>query len=79
MQAKGAPSQNTPRAVLRRAITLPLLIFYGLGVTIGAGIYVLVGATAAQAGIYAPASFLVAAVVMLFSAGSFSELSGRFH
>ena len=78
MQAKGAPSQNTPPAVLRRAITLPLLIFYGLGVTIGAGIYVLVGATAAQAGIYAPASFLVAAVVMLFSAGSFSELSGRF-
>jgi amino acid transporter len=53
-------------------------VFYGLGVTIGAGIYVLVGATAAQAGIYAPASFLVAAFVMLFSAGSFSELSGRF-
>lgn len=63
---------------LRRAITLPLLVFYGLGVTIGAGIYVLVGATAAQAGIFAPASFLLAALVMLFSAGSFSELSGRF-
>ena len=78
MQAEGTPLQNTAQTVLRRAITLPLLIFYGLGVTIGAGIYVLVGATAAQAGIYAPASFLVAAVVMLFSAGSFSELSGRF-
>lgn len=64
-------------ATLRRAITLPLLVLYGLGVTIGAGIYVLVGATAAQAGVYAPASFLIAAVVMLFSAGSFSELSGR--
>lgn len=63
---------------LRRSITLPLLIFYGLGVTIGAGIYVLVGATAQQAGIYAPTAFLVAAVVMLFSAGSFAELSGRF-
>ncbi len=71
-------AQSTPPATLRRAITLPLLVFYGLGVTIGAGIYVLVGATAAQAGIYAPASFLVAAFVMLFSAGSFSELSGRF-
>jgi APA family basic amino acid/polyamine antiporter len=71
-------AQSTPPATLRRAITLPLLVFYGLGVTIGAGIYVLVGATAAQAGIYAPASFLVAAFVMLFSAGSFSKLSGRF-
>jgi len=63
---------------LRRAISLPLLVFYGLGVTIGAGIYVLVGATVAQAGIYAPVSFLVAAFVMLFSASSFGELSGRF-
>ncbi len=73
--AMSAPP-TTP-ATLRRAITLPLLVFYGLGVTIGAGIYVLVGATAAQAGIYAPTSFLLAAFVMLFSAGSFSELSGR--
>lgn len=63
---------------LRRSITLPLLVFNGLGVTIGAGIYVLVGATAQKAGIYAPTAFLVAAVVMLFSAGSFAELSGRF-
>ena len=68
---------NAPPATLRRAITLPLLVFYGLSVTIGAGIYVLVGATAAQAGIYAPMSFLLAALVMLFSASSFSELSGR--
>ncbi len=69
------PCAPTP---LRRALTLPLLVFYGLGVTIGAGIYVLLGATAAQAGVHAPISFLLAAVVMLFSAGSFSELSGRF-
>jgi APA family basic amino acid/polyamine antiporter len=69
---------RAPATTLRRAITLPLLVFYGLGVTIGAGIYVLIGATAGQAGIYAPASFLLAALVMLFSAGSFSELSGRF-
>lgn len=63
---------------LRRRITLPLLVLYGLGVTIGAGIYVLVGATADRAGIYAPMSFLMAAFVMLFSACSFGELSGRF-
>lgn len=74
----GQSLQDTAPPTLRRAISLPLLVFYGLGVTIGAGIYVLVGATAEQAGVYAPTSFLLAAFVMLFSACSFSELSGRF-
>ncbi len=41
-----------------------MLTLYGLGVTVGAGIYVLVGATAAQAGPYAPFSFLIAAMVV---------------
>lgn len=36
---------------LKRALSWPLLTLYGLGVTLGAGIYVLVGATAAQAGL----------------------------
>ncbi len=62
---------------LRRTLTLPLVVLYGLGVTIGAGIYVLVGATAGIAGVYAPLSFLVAALVMLPSALSFAELVGR--
>jgi amino acid transporter len=62
---------------LRRAIGLPLLVLYGLGITIGAGIYVLIGAATAKAGIYAPTSFLFAAVVMTFSALSFAEFSGR--
>lgn len=74
----GAPIVDAnATTTLKRAITLPLLVLYGLGVTIGAGIYVLVGTTASQAGIHAPTSFLLAAIVMLFSAGSFSELSGR--
>ena len=62
---------------LSRVITLPLLVLYGLGITIGAGIYVLIGQTAAHAGIYAPMSFVLAAVVMAFSAGTFAEFSGR--
>ncbi|MGI9426466.1 MAG: APC family permease [Hyphomicrobiaceae bacterium] len=62
---------------LRRSLNLPLVVLYGLGVTIGAGIYVLVGATAATAGVYAPLSFLLAALVMLPSACSFAELVGR--
>lgn len=63
---------------LSRVISLPLLVLYGLGVTVGAGIYVLIGETAAQAGMFAPMSFLLAAVVMAFSAATFAELSGRF-
>ena len=63
---------------LRRSLSLPLLVLYGLGVTIGAGIYVLIGATAGRAGYYAPFSFVLAAVVMAFSAASFAELAGRF-
>ncbi|PWQ94891.1 APC family permease [Leucothrix pacifica] len=68
-------SQNTE---LRRSLSLPLVVLYGLGVTIGAGIYVLIGATAGKAGIYAPLSFVLAAFVMIFSAASMAELSARF-
>ena len=65
------------QAELKRAIGLIPLVLYGLGVTIGAGIYVLVGETAGRAGMYAPTSFLLAAIVMAFSAASFAEFSGR--
>lgn len=63
---------------LRRSLTLPLVVLYGLGVTIGAGIYVLLGATAGRAGVHAPVAFVFAAVVVAFSAASFAELAARF-
>ncbi|MCF8465936.1 MAG: amino acid permease [Sneathiella sp.] len=63
---------------LKRKLSLPLLTLYGLGVTIGAGIYVLVGTTAAKAGVYAPISFLVAAAVVTFTGFTYSELSTRY-
>ena len=69
---------TTEQPTLKRSLTLPLVVLYGLGVTIGAGIYVLVGATAGVAGIYAPLAFVLAALVMLPSACSFAELVGRF-
>lgn len=62
---------------LRRTLTLPLVTLYGLGTTVGAGIYVLIGVTAAEAGTYAPAAFVLAALVMLPTACSFAELVGR--
>ena len=35
-----------PSATLKRRLGLPLLVFYSVGITIGAGIYVLIGAVA---------------------------------
>ena len=63
---------------LHRRLTLPLLTLYGLGTTVGAGIYVLVGTTAAKAGFYAPVSFLLAAAVVAFTGFSYSEFSTRY-
>ena len=63
---------------LRRSLNLPMLTLYGLGTTIGAGIYALVGEITGVAGYGAPLSFLVASVVAGFTACSFAELSGRF-
>lgn len=62
---------------LKRSLGLPLTILYGLGVTIGAGIYVLVGETAARAGFHAPLSFILAALVMAPSGATFAELASR--
>lgn len=67
-----------PEASLKRALSLPLLALYGIGVTIGAGIYVLVGKVAGIAGIYAPISFLVAAILAGFTACSYAELGARY-
>ena len=69
-------AQATP--TLKRALTLPLLTLYGLGVTVGAGIYVLIGATVAQAGPLAWVAFLLSAFVVSFTAFSYAELATRF-
>ena len=66
------------KVTLKRDISLYLLIFYGLGNILGAGIYVLVGKIAGISGIYTPISFIVACIVVLFTALSYSELSARF-
>jgi basic amino acid/polyamine antiporter, APA family len=63
---------------LRRRLGLPLLVLYGTGITIGAGIYVLIGEVAGHAGSFAPWSFVLAAAVMALTVASYAELSTRF-
>jgi len=63
---------------LKRSLSLPLLVLYGLGTTIGAGIYALLGELAGVSGYMAPASFLLASFMAALTAASFAELSGRF-
>jgi amino acid transporter len=63
--------------VLRRALGLPLLIFYGLGTIIGAGIYVLVGEVAGHAGMAAPLSFLIAGGLAAMTGLGYAELVAR--
>ncbi|MEM0896313.1 MAG: APC family permease [Verrucomicrobiota bacterium] len=48
---------------LKPALNLPLLVFYGVGVTIGAGIFALIGEVLRVAGDEAPISFLLAGIV----------------
>lgn len=63
---------------LRRSLSLPLIILYGLGTIIGAGIYVLIGEVAGVAGNYMPLSFLVAALLVTFTAFAYAELVARY-
>lgn len=63
---------------LKRSLTLPHMVLYGLGTTIGAGIYALLGEVAAQSGYMAPLAFLAAALLAATTALAFAELSGRY-
>ena len=68
----------TANVELKRSLSLPLITFYGLGTIIGAGIYVLIGEVAGNAGMYAPFAFLLAAIVAGFTAFAYAELSARY-
>ena len=57
---------------------MPLVVLYGLGTTVGAGIYVLIGKVAGLSGYLTPMAFLVAAAIMALTVFSFAELSARF-
>jgi APA family basic amino acid/polyamine antiporter len=71
-----AQSQST--SGLRRRLGLPLLVLYGVGITIGAGIYVLIGAVAGRSGIHSHWAFVIAAVVMALTVASYAEMATRY-
>jgi len=54
-----------------------MLVLYGLGTIVGAGIYALVGEVAGRAGMYAPFGFLMASALAATTVLSFAELSAR--
>jgi len=62
---------------LKRGVGLALLTLYGVGVMVGAGIYVLVGEAAGLAGDWAPLAFLIAGLVAAPTAASYGELAAR--
>lgn len=76
MSTQSAAARDAPQRLVR-SLTLTHAVLYGLGVTIGAGIYVLVGVAAGRSGMHAPLAFIGAALVMAFSAASFAELGTR--
>jgi len=76
-EAPRSRASGSAGPTLVRTLSLTHATLYGLGVTIGAGIYVLVGEAAARAGMHAPLAFVAAAALMALSAASFAELAGR--
>lgn len=69
---------ETGRHTLRRNLSLWQVVLYGLGTTIGAGIYLLLGEVARLSGPAAPTAFLVSSLLAIFTALSFGELVSRF-
>lgn len=70
--------KTATQPALKKGLNLPLMVLYGLGTTIGAGIYALIGEIAATAGYFSPVSFLVACALAALTAATFAEFAGRY-
>ena len=66
------------QVALRRSLTIGPLLFYGLAVIIGAGIYVAIASVIGRAGAAAPLSFLLAGVAAGMTGLCYAELASRF-
>ena len=72
------PSTSTSGHALRRDVGITLFALYGTGNIIGAGIYVLVGKVAGEAGLLAPVAFVIAAIIAGLTGLSYGELAARY-
>ena len=63
---------------LRRTLSFPQIVLYGLGTTIGAGIYALLGEITQVSGYFAPWAFITAALLALLTAMSFARMVARY-
>ncbi len=74
----GAPPGTSPGSpMLERQIGPVLLTLYGIGVMVGAGIYVLIGEVAGGAGLLSPVVFAVAGIIAAPTALTYAELVVR--
>ena len=67
----------TENTALKRSVSLPQLVCYGVGTMVGGGIYALTGKVAGEAGLLTPAAFSLAGMLALVNAATFAELSSR--
>ena len=66
---------SNQKTTLRRVLGLPMMVFYGVGVTIGAGIFALIGEITRIAGDHAPMAFLLAGVIAGATGISYAKLA----
>jgi len=78
MATKSSAENSTSDVTLRRVLSLPMLVFYGVGVTIGAGIFALIGEVVRIAGDHAPLAFLLSGVIAGATGISYALLSGAY-
>lgn len=71
-------SSRAPRPALRRTLGFWDVTAGGVGIIIGAGIYVLIGAATARAGAAVWAAFVLAAVLSALTGLSYAELASMF-
>lgn len=69
---------DRPAPALRRALNLPWLVFYGVGVTVGAGVFALIGEVVRVSGDHAVLAFLIAGLVAAFTALSYAVLASAY-
>lgn len=77
-QVDSANSNNSGHHQLAKELTVPYLVAIGVGSTIGAGVYILVGTVAREhSGPALTFSFLIAGIAAALSAFCYAELSSR--